>query len=93
MRELNCRPPIPPGEQLEGRAVAFAEGNALGKGPQVLRLSLEDIAWIRRNAAAGNPVFMQLEVRTAGRAFASSFIRILFLNFRDEYRADSYFLR
>ena len=45
-----------------GRAVAFAEGNALGKGPQILRLGLDDVAWIRRQAAAGNPVFMQLEV-------------------------------
>lgn len=45
--------------------MAFAEGNALGKGPQVLRLGLEDLAWIRRSAAAGNPIFMQLEVRTA----------------------------
>ena len=42
-----------PGEQLDGRAVAFAEGNALGKGPQVLRLGLEDVAWIRRSAAEG----------------------------------------
>ena len=44
--------------------MAFAEGNALGKGPQILRLGLEDVAWIRGNAAAGNPVFMQLEVGT-----------------------------
>ena len=42
--------------------MAFAEGNALGKGPQVLRLGLEDVAWIRRGAAGGNPIFMQLEV-------------------------------
>ena len=43
--------------------MAFAEGNALGKGPQILRLGPEDVAWIRRRAAAGDPVFMQLEVR------------------------------
>ncbi len=53
------------GESLAGRAVAFAEGNALGKGPQILRLGLDDIAWIRRQAAAGNPVFMQLEARAS----------------------------
>jgi len=46
--------------------VAFAEGNALGKGPQILRLGSDDVAWIRRRAAAGDPVFMQLEVRGRG---------------------------
>jgi len=54
------------GESLAGRAVAFAEGNALGKGPQILRLGSDDVAWIRRQAAAGDPVFMQLEVRGRG---------------------------
>ena len=53
------------GESLAGRAVAFAEGNALGKGPQILRLGLDDVAWIRRRAAAGDPVFMQLEARAS----------------------------
>ena len=46
--------------------MAFAEGNALGKGPQILRLGSEDVDWIRRRAAAGDPVFMQLEVRARG---------------------------
>ena len=60
------------GETLAGRAVAFAEGNALGKGPQILRLGPDDVAWIRRRAAAGDPVFMQLEVR---HYFATAFVR------------------
>lgn len=52
------------GESLEGRAVAIAEGNALGKGPVVFELPLSGVALIRSRAAEGDPVFMQLEVRT-----------------------------
>ena len=60
---IECFNWSPAGETLAGRAVAFAEGNALGKGPQILRLGPDDVAWIRRRAAAGDPIFMQLEVR------------------------------
>ena len=51
------------GESLAGRAVAIAEGNALGKGPVVFELPPNGIALVRARAAAGDPVFMQLEVR------------------------------
>jgi len=50
------------GESLAGRAVAIAEGNALGKGPVVFELPPAGIANIRDRAAAGDPSFMQLEV-------------------------------
>jgi chromate transporter len=51
------------GESLAGRAVAIAEGNALGKGPVVFELPPSGIALVRARAAVGDPVFMQLEVR------------------------------
>lgn len=50
------------GESLAGRAVAIAEGNALGKGPVVFELPPSGIALVRARAALGDPVFMQLEV-------------------------------
>ena len=43
--------------------MAIAEGNALGKGPVVFELPPSGIALVRGRAAAGDPVFMQLEVR------------------------------
>lgn len=52
------------GESLAGRAVAIAEGNALGKGPVVFELPSSGIALICGRAALGDPVFMQLEVRS-----------------------------
>ena len=56
---------IPTGESLAGRAVAIAEGNALGKGPVVFELPPSGIALVRARAALGDPVFMQLEVRVS----------------------------
>jgi hypothetical protein len=57
---------VPAGESLAGRAVAIAEGNALGKGPVVFELPPSGIALVRARAALGDPVFMQLEVRSPG---------------------------
>ena len=67
------------GETLAGRAVAFAEGNALGKGPQILRLGPDDVEWIRQEAAAGNSIFMQLEVRHTGHCKLSRMLLVTHL--------------
>ena len=42
--------------------VAYAEGNALGKGPVLFQLPQESIQKMRRHAAAGNDDLRQLEL-------------------------------
>ena len=42
--------------------VAYAEGNALGKGPVLFQLTQESIVKLRREAAAGNEDLRKLEL-------------------------------
>ena len=43
--------------------MAYAEGNALGKGPVLFQLSQESIQKMRKLSAAGNSDLKQLELR------------------------------